>query len=198
MSIPRTIHQIWLGNKPLPAAHEAFRESIIRMHPGWDVKLWTNEDYRDSVDFAEWSARATSLASVSNWMRLDIIFKHGGIYLDTDVEVLRPLDDFLKYRGFCAFQGVDDGHICNAIFGAERKNPWVGWQLENAWMFQTYDAACGPKLMTLSPQYRDKWKQVEYISTPLLYPFNWDEEPDMSRVTKETYAIHHWDNSWNK
>jgi len=113
MRIPKVIHQIWLVNKPVHPLMVKWHEDWKRLNPNWEVRLWC-EDYNfGCANLSSWSPvfgwqyvhldpehydllnRAVHLSQRSNIWRYNLIAEYGGIYLDTDVEPLRPLDDSL-------------------------------------------------------------------------------------------------------
>lgn len=105
MAIPKVIHYCWFGKKPLPRKVEKCIASWKRYCPDYEIIQWdeTNFDVgqnryiREAYESEKW-------AFVSDYARLKIIYENGGIYLDTDVKLIKPLDDLLQYDGFMGFQ----------------------------------------------------------------------------------------------
>ena len=103
--IPKVIHYCWFGRNPIPEQYKQWMGSWQRYCPDYEIVQWNEDNYdvakhpyiRQAYEAGKW-------AFVSDYARLDIVYTHGGIYLDTDVEVLRNLDDLLYQPGFC---GVD-------------------------------------------------------------------------------------------
>ena len=89
--IPRVFHRIWLGRQPMPAEFEAFGATWLQHHPGWKMKLWTEANLPPLVN--RWAfQQARTLAGRSDVARYEILFRCGGIYVDTDFECLRNLE----------------------------------------------------------------------------------------------------------
>lgn len=101
-SIPKIIHQIWLGS-PFPKRYKNFQNLIKKFHPDWEYKLWTDNDIK-SLQLINQRAydAAPNFGEKSDIARYEILYKFGGIYLDTDVECLRSFDFLRRHYGFFA------------------------------------------------------------------------------------------------
>ncbi len=138
--IPRIIHQVWLGSRPIPARFHEWAQEWRVLHPAWQVVLWSDRPELHAGPWQEvrnlpplcnqWAfenvrtivgARA-AIAAQSDIVRYEIIASHGGIYVDTDVEIFEPLDGFLdEIRLFVA---DEYGGVCgNYLFGAAPNHP---------------------------------------------------------------------------
>lgn len=106
--IPRKIHYCWFGGNPVPREFERNIDTWKRICPDYEIVKWTEENYdvgknrymRQAYEKKKWGF-------VADYARIDIINEHGGIYLDTDVEVIMPLDRLLTYRFFCGFENYN-------------------------------------------------------------------------------------------
>ena len=102
--IPKTIHYCWFGRQPKPPGVLTYIATWRAAMPDYDIIEW-NEDNFD-IDFCDYSREAyatRNFAFVADVCRLKVLYEHGGIYLDTDIEVLRPFDPYLHHRSFCGF-----------------------------------------------------------------------------------------------
>jgi inositol phosphorylceramide mannosyltransferase catalytic subunit len=196
--IPKIIHQVWLGG-PIPQRNADFIAGIIKLHPEWQHKLWGKEALEElGVDVDGMALALGPWASVSNFARLIVVSVHGGIYLDTDMEGVRPLDPFLVFPSVASLQdsepcGDAQGRICNAFFGAEPHHPWIDWQIRNTPMFAGHDPAWGVYLMSQAPR-----ELVTIIPSKMVYPFSWDSPPESRKAAPDSFLIHWWDKRWGK
>jgi mannosyltransferase OCH1-like enzyme len=104
--IPLVFHQIWLGEAPFPYAVE--RESWHRFHPKWQHRLWTERDLPGDLELAEAANQLRQPAERADILRLELLHRHGGVYLDADFECLKPIDPLLE--GVSCFLGLVPGH----------------------------------------------------------------------------------------
>ena len=104
--IPKTIHYLWFGGKDLPDNYKKNIESWKRYCPDFEIVRWDESNYdMEKVPFMRQAREARCWAYVTDYARKDILYHYGGIYFDTDVEVVKPFEDLL-YNDF--FVGRDD------------------------------------------------------------------------------------------
>ena len=103
--IPKIIHYCWFGRNPLPASAQGCIASWRKYLPDYEIKEW-NEDIFDvnSIPYTQQAYEAKKYAFVSDYARFWILYKYGGLYFDTDVEIIKPLDDIIE-RG--PFMGIE-------------------------------------------------------------------------------------------
>jgi len=187
--IPRVIHRVWVGGAEMPAAHVAYGESWARHHPDWEIRLWTDAN----VPRVAGRDRARTMSEYSDLVRYEVLRRHGGVYADTDVECLRPIDELLS--GVAAFAGFEySGHLGNAVMGAVPGHPAVEELLRLSSLacgHGTYPASTGPPLTSMVlPKYDD----VTLFSQDRFYPVLWDGSTRTG--TEAPYTDHHWALSW--
>lgn len=207
MSIPRVIHYCWFGGAPLPPDAERCIASWRRFFPGWEIKRWDESNY--DVRAVPYTAQAHDMrkyAFVSDYARFDILYREGGMYLDTDVEVIRPFDDILE-RG--AFMGMEGALVNPGLgMGTEAGNPLCGEMLAR-YAAMTFTDENGHRLpgtvvtyttdMLLDHGYRTdgELQQVEgFTIYPPEYFCPLDDLTGRLHVTPETRSIHHYAKSW--
>lgn len=121
--IPKKIHYCWVGGNPLPEKDRKCIESWRRVCPDWEIIRWdeTNYDFH-KVPYMAQAYDAKKWGFVPDYARLDIVSSEGGIYLDTDVELLRPPEPLLlAYSGYMGWS--QDGYANPGLgFGAEAGN----------------------------------------------------------------------------
>lgn len=103
--IPKVIHYCWFGGNPLPELAQKCIASWKKFLPDYEIKEWNESNF--DVYQTAYSAEAYRLkkyAHVSDYARFWILYHYGGVYFDTDVEVIRPLDDILAKGSFLGFE----------------------------------------------------------------------------------------------
>ena len=124
--IPKKIHYFWIGGNPKPKSVLFCIESWKKYCPDYEIIEWneTNYDFTKN-EYMKQAYEAKKWAFVTDYARLDVIYRYGGIYLDTDVELIKPLDQMLDYAGFMGFDKTTgkDHYVATGLgFGMEPGN----------------------------------------------------------------------------
>lgn len=214
--IPKTIHYCWFGHSEKPELFEKCLNSWKKYCPDYEIKEW-NEDNFDihCCDYVQEAYEAGKWAFVTDYARLWIIYHYGGIYLDTDVEVVKTYDDLLSNKAFFGFENVglavDDSLIATGLgFGAHAHNRIVERML-NAYQgvhFVNEDGSynlttCPMRNMNaisdLLPNDYSPDMMID-IGDAVLYPSEYFCPLDARGIkmtrTKNTYSIHWYSASW--
>jgi mannosyltransferase OCH1-like enzyme len=189
--IPHIIHQVWLGRKPIPSDQLKYMATLTKYckeWPNWTICLWTDDDLHELGITQEMLCYGSPAAN-SNLVRLLAVFMYGGIYLDTDCEVIGDLESLRDHNAWTAPQV--DGLLCNACFGARKGHPWLLWQIMNFQPCLQDDAGCGPRTMTKAPR-----EDLTIIDPRICYPFSWDTLTAERIAHHSSIIIHHWAKSW--
>lgn len=135
MTIPRVIHYCWFGGADLPALEQSCMSTWPKVLPEYEIRRW-DESCVDlqSVRYLSQAYERGRYAFVADVVRLQALYEHGGIYLDTDVELLRSFDDLLGAPAFVGFE--NRSNVGTAVIGAEPGNEVVGKFLE---YYHTHD-----------------------------------------------------------
>lgn len=120
--IPKKIHYCWFGRNPLPESAQRCIASWRKYLPDYEIIEW-NEDNFDvnSIPYTSQAYEAKKYAFVSDYARFKILYAQGGLYFDTDVEVIRPLDDIIANGPFMGFEINPGGRRINGAV-----NPGLG------------------------------------------------------------------------
>lgn len=138
--IPKIIHYCWFSGDPMPQRIVDCIESWKTVLPDYELRLWDMESLEDlrGIPWIEEALSVKKWAFVADYVRLYALFTHGGIYLDTDVRVIKSFDPFLGHR---AFSGIEWNQRCwithgtptntginieFAIFASEKGHPVIG------------------------------------------------------------------------
>lgn len=123
--IPKIIHYCWFGHNPKPELMQRCIASWKKYCPDYEIIEW-NEDNFDIFknNYAQEAYEEKKWAFLTDYARLWIVYHHGGIYLDTDVEAIKSFDDLLANPAFFGFE--DEKSVATGLgFGAEKGNPVV-------------------------------------------------------------------------
>lgn len=120
--IPRVIHYCWFGGSEIPEELQFYMESWKKYCPDYKIVCWSENNYDVTQNQYIYEAyKNKKWAFVSDYVRIDVVNKFGGIYLDTDVEILKPLDELLHFRGFIGFENA--GLVATGLgFGSSGKS----------------------------------------------------------------------------
>ncbi|MGI8439959.1 MAG: glycosyltransferase family 32 protein [Thermoleophilaceae bacterium] len=191
--IPRIVHRIWLGPNPMPEEHAAYGESWAHHHPAWEMRLWTDEDLPGlSTPLLE---RARNLVERADILRIELLRRFGGVYVDTDFECLRPIDPLLENVGIFAAR-VNEERINNAILGSTAGHP--AWDRvlatidERMGSIEGHGAAGAPAIQWTVAE------EPDYVAFPpeLFYPYSAEEWHRRHEHFPDAYAVHHWAYTW--
>lgn len=205
--IPKKIHYCWFGRNPKSELALKCIESWKQKLPDYEMIEW-NEDTFDINEnvFCKEAYEAKKWAFVTDYVRLKVLYEYGGIYMDTDVEVLDSLEDFLSNRAFSGFE--DNCSVPTGIMASEAKHPFFAellayynnrhFTLEDG----TYDVTTNVQIITETASNKglrlDNTMQVieDFAFYPNDYfcPMSWKTRK--LNITKNTKTIHHFAGSW--
>ena len=112
--IPKVIHYCWFGHNDLPHLAKKCIASWRKFLPDYEIKEWNESNFDvNTIPYTAQAYKHKKFAFVSDYARFKILYEHGGIYFDTDVEVIKPMDDILGKGGFFGLeQDVNDQFAC--------------------------------------------------------------------------------------
>ena len=121
--IPKIIHYCWFGGNPLPKLAKKCIRSWKKYCKGYEIREWneSNFDISTAPLYVRQAYEAKKWAFVTDYVRLFAMTKYGGIYMDTDVEVVAPLEKFMHHQAFSGFE--DMVHIPTGIMACEKDFP---------------------------------------------------------------------------
>ena len=207
--IPKIIHYCWFGRNPLPDSAKKCIESWRKFFPEYEIKEW-NEDNFDVhlIPYVEEAYNAKKYAFVSDYARFWILYFYGGVYFDTDVEVIRPMDDILAKGGF---MGVQHDYFLNPGLGMAS----VAYHQVYKFILDYYqnlhflkrDGSFGETTIVIhttnvlmSLGYKKDGRIIQNVEGIYTYPsdyFNpFDDLTGVMRKTKNTRTIHWFSKTW--
>ena len=207
--IPRTIHYCWFGGNEKPEKAKKCIASWKKHCPDYEILEWseTNVDLESCPQYVRDAYGAKKYAFVTDFIRLKVLHEQGGFYMDTDVELLKNLDDFLEDRGVIGFEN-DEFVNSGQMLAAEAGHPIISEMMEcyNGVTFYREDGSmfllgC-PHVNTevLVRHGLEKNGQEQTVADVHVYPADWfnplDSATGTLKKTKNTVSIHWYSMSW--
>ena len=186
----------------MPAQYEAFGRRWQELHPGWEVRDWSEKDLAWLHNREQFEA-STSYAAKADIARYEIVLREGGMYVDTDFEPLRAFDDVLGDVTLLLGEEVP-GKLNNALFAASPGHAFLRLvvnELPGSFRYRSADQTSertGPGFLTRC--YR-RWRAtadepVRVLPRERLYPYSWEQKHLRDAPFPEALAVHHWALSW--
>ncbi|WP_166966450.1 glycosyltransferase family 32 protein [Yeosuana marina] len=206
--IPKIIHYCWFGRGEMPKLAKICMESWKKYLPDYELMIW-NEDSFDlnSNLYTKQAYESKKYAFVTDYVRLYALYHHGGVYMDTDVEVIKNMDYFLQFPAFSGFE--DEINIPTGIMASQKGGYWVKYLLSyyNNRSFilpdGTYDtltntATIGKMTKELGFIPNNKYQCIndEIHIFPKDYFCPKSQVSGKIELTSNTYCIHHFSGSW--
>jgi hypothetical protein len=202
--IPKILHYVWVGGKPMPERVLQDIASWRRFCPDYEVKLWNEKNFDvNNVPFTRDSCKLGKYGWPADYIRFWALWHYGGVYLDADVEALKNIDELLENEAFIGFENPT--LVGTAIIGAEKHNPIIGALLEKfaSTPFVNPDGSCYSQnsIAVVSKLLEEKFEvkmdntltKYEHIIT---YPKSLFYPHDDSSITPEHFFIHRLMCSW--
>ena len=129
--IPKTIHYCWFGRNTLPEMAKECIESWKKFLPDYEIKEWNEDNFNVNITtYTAEAYKAKKYAFVSDYARFWILYNYGGLYFDTDVEILKPLDDIITRGGFMGMEKMEGNTFDNFSNDTVMVNPGLGLGVE--------------------------------------------------------------------
>lgn len=203
--IPKIIHACWLGSAPMPQIYKDYVEGWKKLNPDFEVHVWTDEDFSQYYDdslFVKDCIKNKKYGFLADFFRFTVLYKFGGFYIDTDVEMFKPINEFVDNKIVMGY--IFDTSIGTAFIGAEKENPiilsWLNTLLSdyevkheltvsNDWITKYF--IDNFKDFRLSGKYQELECGIK------LYPKHYFERYKLSKKASGGYAEHHCAGSWS-
>jgi mannosyltransferase OCH1-like enzyme len=206
--IPKKIHYCWFGRGKMPELAYKCIDSWKKYLPDYEIKEWNEDNFDlDLYPYTREAYDSRKFAFVTDVVRLYALYHEGGIYMDTDVEVVRSLDKFLHHTAFSGFE--DDHNIPTGIMASEKGGQWAKENLEyynnlhfisgDGVMDMTTNVQIITKIMLPYGLKQDNTFQ-DFPQLITFYPKDYfcpkNHETLEVAITNNTYTIHHFNGSW--
>lgn len=204
MMIPKIIHTSWFGKDPMPDEYVYYINGWKKLHPTWEVKVWSYDDflpYFGDSQYIKDALKNKRYAFLADYFRLKVLYEFGGVYADSDVEMLKPLDGFLDSHIFTGF--IFDCLVGPEIIGAEPKNPIIKDLLDK--LISNYDKDHTFVVLNnwVTQYFLDNFDDFllngkeQHLKCGIdIYPRDYFEKITLTNKSRGGFAIHHCGGSW--
>ncbi len=201
--IPKIIHYCWFGGNEIPGINQECIDTWSRFNPEFKVCRWDENNAPMEHPYVQSAYKEKKYAFVSDYVRLWALSNYGGIYLDTDMYILKSLEDLLDDNCFFGYEDRQGVLVGTAIIGSEVSHPFI-----NQILFE-YDKLVFEKkklseliitrIITKALN-RYNFKNIVIHDFDFFYPYPYNSG-DLDRnflafKTENTFAIHLWNKSW--
>jgi len=205
--IPKIIHYCWFGRSPKPDLIKSCIQSWKKYCPEYEIIEWNEDNFDVNICcYTQEAYEAKKWAFVSDFARLYVLYHYGGVYFDTDVEVLRPMDEFLTDSAFTGFESNDSP--VTAVMGSEKNLPLFA-QLLNYYKASSFINEDGSYNMLTNTHiitdiFVNKGMKMngrkQCVERMTVYPQIFFCPNNFTRIfdkpSRKSYTIHHFDQSW--
>lgn len=205
--IPKIIHYCWFGRSEKPRLAEKCITSWKKYCPDFEIIEWNEDNFNiEDYPYAKFCFENKKWAFLSDFVRLLVVYEYGGVYFDTDVEVVKPFDELLKYEAFYGFENVNNINT-GLGFGAISKHKTVNAMIQKYNELKVdeegnYPLVVCPALNTeaLIPLGMKLGGQFQNVKGAVILPIDYlnpyDDPTGKLNKTVNTVSIHWYSKSW--
>jgi len=207
--IEKTIHYVWLGKGKIPENYAAFIRGWRELHPGWEIIKWSEDNFDcEGNSWVKAAIEQENWALAADVIRSYVLLNHGGVYLDTDVELLKPLDDLIAENDFfigyetdfwfgCAVLGSKKGHRLIREVYERYLTPCEKLDAGSNMLCVLNFCASIKRLYNIKVDGKTKKIQdnVMLLSPEYFFPKNYITHN--IKITENTMTIHHLSSGWH-
>jgi len=206
--IPKNIHYCWFGGGDHPELEKKCIESWRKIFPDYALKEWNEENFDINCNqYVKEAYETKKYAFVSDYVRLYALYNEGGIYFDTDLEVLKPMDQFLVHPAFLGFE--DDDFVGSCVIGSEPHNLWVknllSYYTKKEFIMDSGELDITTNTTTITKYMLEMGlvqnnEYQEFYNLVVIYPSEFfspkSHGTGVLNLTDNSFSIHHFAMSW--
>ena len=211
--IPKVIHYCWFGGNPLPSLAIKCIKSWKKFCPDYEIIEWNESNFDiDSNEYIKEAYALKKYAFVSDYARFKILYEYGGVYFDTDVELIKPIDEIISKGPFMgcevSLNNCKDVAVAPGLGMASNKNSFIVEELLKGYRERHFIIDGEMDLTTIVKYTTDVLKKhglapsnnIQKIGDFYIYPKDYFNPINMSTgeisITDNTISIHHYAASW--
>ncbi|MBQ7920646.1 MAG: hypothetical protein IJ324_11985 [Lachnospiraceae bacterium] len=206
--IPKKIHYCWFSRNPIPDYLKRCIDSWYKYCPEYEIVKWDEDNYDINKNlYMKQAYEAKKWGFVPDIARLDILYEHGGIYLDTDVELIRSLDDLLYQSAFVGVEkwgNINVGGGCGAVSHHPIIKRMLDFRINEKFLLEDgglNQTTCGfyetRPLIKLGMKPNNTIQRIgdmTIYSSDFFHPYDYMSGETI--ITENTYSIHHFNGGW--
>lgn len=216
-NIPKIIHQIWLGSS-FPEEYKELTNTWLENHKDWEYRLWTDKDIEEfNMKNIEQYNNAPNLGTKSDIFRYEILYRYGGIYIDTDFQCLKSFADLTYLNFFTGTGHLETPEIFNGLIACEPNHPIMKSLIDGISGIDTKVKDYNKIISMTGPKYFAKMffnyiknnpdDKVVLFPTKFFYAFpavyrfairNGNRKIIQQYLNEYSYCVHLWYTSWQK
>jgi mannosyltransferase OCH1-like enzyme len=186
--IPGVFHQIWVGPDPFPGEYAHYQKTWLNHHPGWELRFWTEDNLPEGLRRPEAAERLRVPAERANILRLELLWRFGGVYVDTDFECRRSIEPLIEEASLF-ISLAKPARVNSALMGSVAGHPLIDEALDKIRpreFFGHDKAATGVLFVNTLLLGRP---DVTFIEPELFHPRT-------AEARERAYAVHGMARSW--
>jgi mannosyltransferase OCH1-like enzyme len=189
--IPKILHRC--VPEVVPDRYAEFWDRFCAMHPDWQHVTWQDPLNPDDWELGFLFDRCTAGAQLAGLVRLEVVWRFGGVYVDMDLEPLKPFDPLLEHKCFFGTEG--GGILTDAVFGAEKSHLGIRQCIDRFrdGFWHPNPSVTGPRHTTVVLGGRP---DVTVLPQEAFFPYLWTEPERANEEFPNSYAVHRWNHSW--
>lgn len=204
--IPKIIHYCWFGKGEMPKLMKRCLRSWKKFCPDWKIICWDEDSFDvNSTLWTKQAYEAKKYAFVSDYVRLKALHEMGGVYVDTDLQLIKPLDDYLKHDAFVGFENKISVATC--IIGAVAGHPvirtWLDYYKDRSYIVDG-KGNTEPNVIFITKDMVSRGLVIDNTRQSVdgveVYPQTWfcpqNIEGENREKSRNTVSIHHFTSSW--
>lgn len=206
--IPPLIHYCWFGKAEMPQKDKRYVAGWKKKCPDYKIMCWNEENFDiQKNSFVKWAYRNKKWAFVSDYVRMYALYYHGGIYLDTDVELVKNLDELryqYAYMGMeqsgCVASGLGMGTVQNNPYIKEVLESYERYTLQELKKWDSYEVNAKRESDLLRKHGFKANNEYQIVNNIAIFPSEFFSPVQVGKreieITENTYSIHHYHYSW--
>ena len=206
--IPKKIHYCWFGGNPLPDSTQKCIDSWKKFFPDYEIIEWNESNYDvHKILYISQAYNAKKYAFVSDYVRYDILYEYGGLYFDTDVEVINSFDAIIEKGAFAGLESP--GNIAAGLGLGSEPHSDIYKEILDSYKSSVFIKENGTlNLVTIVDRVSNIYKkygftnqnEIQFVANTTIYPVDYfcpmDNSTGVLKITENTKSIHHYDATW--